>query len=344
MSETFANDRLSALESALLEAVDADFYVFTYGPIPSDVSAGLHYATVGWKDGRDPNPWFSSEKYLAAVPEARDDGPALFHFLSSGQFNGQVANPSEHAPAFFARPATRSAAPRPPVVRRSERREGWPLQSEARNVGAVDGREIAVPSVLFDDVYYSRLVIERGLSPIASDETPFAHWLRVGAALRIVPTNRFHEEYYRAAYADIGSSDIWGFTHYVRHGGSEGRHPTPWFDPRWYRANAATLTPDDDAYVAFLSSGANAGLTSTAPLDAYLERHDGAMTLAAYDELVEATAPHSSALTGENAGVLLALFLSEWHRRKLETDCLALLSAYLRDGVARDDYTGPAIR
>ncbi|HTA37426.1 MAG TPA: glycosyltransferase family 4 protein [Candidatus Acidoferrales bacterium] len=327
MSETFARESLSALESALLEAVDADFYVFTYGPIPTDVSAGLHYATVGWRDGRDPNPWFSAAKYLADVPEARG-GPPLFHYLSSGQFNGRVAAPSEHGPAYYARPARRSAHRRPPAGSRSASPEAGK-------------REIAVPSELFDDALYSRLVVERGLPPIERGEDPFAHWLRIGAELRIVPTYRFHEDYYRAAYTDIGNSDLWGFMHYVSHGASEGRRPTPWFDPGWYRAQAATLEPDADAYVAFLSSGANAGIAPSPALENYLHRHDGAMTIAAYDDLAEATAPFSYALTGENAGMLTALFLPEWHRGTSGADCLALLGAYLRDGIASDVSPGP---
>ena len=53
-----------------------------------------HYAAHGWREGRDPSPWFSNGKYLDAYPDVREAGmDPLLHYLTVGAGQGRVAFP-----------------------------------------------------------------------------------------------------------------------------------------------------------------------------------------------------------------------------------------------------------
>jgi hypothetical protein len=75
------------------DAFDRDFYCDAY----ADVAAGrldpvIHYMVAGWREGRDPAPWFSTSAYLARRPEAAQDGTnPFFHYLTVGR--GRSARP-----------------------------------------------------------------------------------------------------------------------------------------------------------------------------------------------------------------------------------------------------------
>jgi hypothetical protein len=93
-------DLLGALEATLGEAVNPDFYRYVYGDPGADITAAAHYATVGWKEGRDPNPWFSTRHYLNAYADVAAAGYVpLFHFIERGAAEGKSAIPSVHAAA-----------------------------------------------------------------------------------------------------------------------------------------------------------------------------------------------------------------------------------------------------
>jgi hypothetical protein len=56
----------------------------------ANVSAIEHYRTWGWRQGRDPTPWFDVRFYLATNPDVRlADVEPLAHYLSSGKFEGR---------------------------------------------------------------------------------------------------------------------------------------------------------------------------------------------------------------------------------------------------------------
>ncbi len=95
---------LASLDEALASAIDEDFYLYTYGELPPGISASSHYAAVGWREGHDPNPWFSTQAYLDDNPDVAAAGMVpLFHFLEHGAGEGRVVNPSSFAPAYFSR-------------------------------------------------------------------------------------------------------------------------------------------------------------------------------------------------------------------------------------------------
>jgi hypothetical protein len=74
---------------------DRDWYLETY----SDVAANRldpmrHYLELGWREGRDPSPAFSSKLYLKDNPDvARQEVNPLLHYIRFGQFEGRKVRP-----------------------------------------------------------------------------------------------------------------------------------------------------------------------------------------------------------------------------------------------------------
>ena len=72
-------------------AVDGAFYRAVY---PDVAGAGLdpvsHYVENGWREGRDPAPWFSTRAYLDADPRLAKAGwNPLHHYLTAGRREGR---------------------------------------------------------------------------------------------------------------------------------------------------------------------------------------------------------------------------------------------------------------
>ena len=72
-------------------AVDADFYKQTNPGLGlADVDPVLHYGEAGWREGRDPAPWFSTRDYLARYADVADAGAnPLVHYLTAGYREGR---------------------------------------------------------------------------------------------------------------------------------------------------------------------------------------------------------------------------------------------------------------
>jgi glycosyltransferase involved in cell wall biosynthesis/predicted O-methyltransferase YrrM len=83
------------------------------------------------------------------------------------------------------------------------------------------------PGPLFNaEIYRARAAAAR-LPPLAPGQNAVLHWLIHGQAARIVPTDRFSEDFYRKTNPDIAAAPIWGFAHFIQHGLYEGRLPAP---------------------------------------------------------------------------------------------------------------------
>ena len=88
---------------ALATAFDPVFYRTVYDDI-ARVGADpfLHYVETGWREGRDPAPWFSVSAYLERYPEA-DGGDPFAHYLLRGWSEGCEPSPSRHRERFLER-------------------------------------------------------------------------------------------------------------------------------------------------------------------------------------------------------------------------------------------------
>jgi glycosyltransferase involved in cell wall biosynthesis len=81
------------------------------------------------------------------------------------------------------------------------------------------------PGPLFDSDLYQKRAAAANLLPQELGESSIMHWLRHGVPARIVPTERFNDEFYLANNADLRGAQVWGFAHYIEHGFHEGRVP-----------------------------------------------------------------------------------------------------------------------
>lgn len=78
---------------------DAEFYL-SKNPVPSPskiVNPWLHYLTVGWREGFDPSPNFSTNGYLNANPDVQNSGiNPLLHFAVYGRIENRYAPAHNH--------------------------------------------------------------------------------------------------------------------------------------------------------------------------------------------------------------------------------------------------------
>lgn len=91
-------------------------------------------------------------------------------------------------------------------------------------------RAIIEASGLFDPQWYA--ITYRGM--IAEQESPFEHFMRVGADLLCRPNPLFDVSYY-SKQADITSGGVNPLSHYIRQGSEQNLSPHPLFDSYWYR-------------------------------------------------------------------------------------------------------------
>lgn len=75
---------------------DIAYYLARYGDILDleEVDPVAHYMRAGWREGRDPTPWFGTKAYLSRHPElAEGDENPFYHYLTKGRKAGDLAAP-----------------------------------------------------------------------------------------------------------------------------------------------------------------------------------------------------------------------------------------------------------
>lgn len=96
---TRASDQIFDVVS-IIDHFDAEFYANTYPDVANAQDLACHYASQGWREGRDPAPWFCVKAYLATYPDVAQAGIDPFaHFLLHGQSEGREALPVEGSDA-----------------------------------------------------------------------------------------------------------------------------------------------------------------------------------------------------------------------------------------------------
>ncbi|MFM8754251.1 MAG: hypothetical protein ACKODL_06105, partial [Phenylobacterium sp.] len=86
---------------ALAAAFDPVFYRTVYDDVArAGADPFLHYAETGWREGRDPAPWFSTSAYLEQRPDVAGLDP-FAHYLRRGWREGVAPSPSRHRERFL---------------------------------------------------------------------------------------------------------------------------------------------------------------------------------------------------------------------------------------------------
>jgi hypothetical protein len=201
----------------LAAAFDPDFYRAIYVDITPEIDALEHYRTQGWREARDPVPWFSVTDYLADNPDvaARKIEP-LCHFLTVGRRQGRDVAPSRHEIAYLervawtpphwgqmtfgARPAAKVEAPAPAICPETAR---------------------AAVAAAFDPAFYLAVNPDVATSGMA----PLEHFLATGWREGRDPCAAFSVQDYLENNPDVAQSGLNPFAHYLIAGRAEGRRP-----------------------------------------------------------------------------------------------------------------------
>lgn len=211
-----------------------------------------HYLNAGWKLGYDPGPGFSTEHYLAQVPElAGGDRSPLEHWAEEGRL--RHVSVSAESPALAARRLRHgfwndqlrallggAGLDLGPVGQRPEAatadliigmfsashyRRRHPAGADEGDLAALTRYLIhdlprgEAPGPLFDAGHYLSELAARGMPPPAG--APFSDWLTRGYAAGISPHPAFVADEYRKLNPDVPEDDV--LDHWIGHGLSENR-------------------------------------------------------------------------------------------------------------------------
>ena len=200
----------TAVDGAFYRAVNPDLAGSGLDPIG-------HYAASGWREGRDPAPWFSTAAYVRAYPEVVKAGwNPLHHYLVVGRREGRDVARSTLADDYLLRRARRGEAP------------AWSFEAligegQAADVVAEEAqvrhRERGLAAQEFDAAFY--LAANVDVAKMGAD--PLDHFLASGWREGRDPNPTFSVKDYLESYPDIAAADINPFIHFLRAGRAEGR-------------------------------------------------------------------------------------------------------------------------
>jgi hypothetical protein len=202
-----------------IDFFDEDFYLKHY---PEIVESGLgaydYYMAIGWVQGHDPSPDFSTSEYLKAHTDvAKANINPLQHYIERGIGEGRTISASVHAAK--------------PVLYRDE-------------IGRASYDKAY--GEIFDEVFYLANY------PDAADGNgrPLEHYLSIGWLKDYDPSPEFSTADYLAANPDVARAGINPLKHYIENGRAEGRllKPAP-IDASSQEIPAARYNPEDYAGV-----------------------------------------------------------------------------------------------
>jgi len=205
----------TAVDGAFYRAINPDLDAAGVDPI-------RHYMQSGWREGRDPAPWFSTAAYMKAYPEVAKAGwNPLHHYLSLGRREGREIARSVWADDYLIARARRGLEP----AWSFEALLGGPSANAAAQADVVTRdaaerrRERELAEAEFDAAYYASAnpdVMEAGADPLD-------HFLNVGWREGRDPNTAFSVKDYLETYPDIAQAALNPFLHYLASGRAEGR-------------------------------------------------------------------------------------------------------------------------
>ena len=236
---------------------DGDYYrennpdVDAFGIDPTE-----HFASIGWREGRNPNTWFDTISYIENNPDvaALGNNP-LLHYANYGREEGRLpVGPRQAVLATGLFDAAFYLDTYPDIAQ---------TQTDPATHFATEGwREGRNPNSFFNTEFY----ISQNPDVEAAEINPLIHYALIGAAegrsplppahlVTTIPhgdealscddarlaqevqdSGIFDEDFYRANNPDVAALGISLALHFAHHGWREGRKPHPDFDPALYLA------------------------------------------------------------------------------------------------------------
>ena len=149
----------------------------------------IHYLRQGAAEGRDPNPLFDTDWYMAQYPDVAAAGVnPLVHYMAHGAAEGRDPNPLFDTDWYMAQYPDVAAAGVNPLVHYMAH-------------GAAEGRD---PSPLFD----ADLYIAQYPDVAAAGDNPLAHYLALGAAER--GDTSTSNDHFPLSYFEVGGRHFLG--------------------------------------------------------------------------------------------------------------------------------------
>ncbi len=216
--------------------VDDLFYLANYKDVlAAGQDADTHYATYGWKEGRDPNALFSTTGYLAANPTVRASGQKpLDHYDATGWKEGRDPSAAFDNELYLARNPDVKAAGIDPLKHYIEYGQG-----EGRQIYDAIGKtaDLAVHPG-FDAEYYllSNPDVARAAIAAGGDSSVYAyqHYQTYGWKEGPQPERGVRHQGLPDRLCDVKEAGIDPLMHYDQYGWKEGRDPSKGFDSTAY--------------------------------------------------------------------------------------------------------------
>jgi len=201
-------------------AIDQAFYR-TVNPDLDEpgLDVARHYLEQGWREGRDPAPWFSVRGYLERHPDVAAGGlEPLLHFLRHGAPESREIFPSAQAALFRSRVGETPWTYVPSAPGSDEPRAEAPQIPREPLYAEAD--RLLVESE-FDEQFYAETnsdVLRAGVSLV---EHFLVHGWREGRD----PAPWFSVREYLQDNLDVARAGVDPFAHYIAAGRAEGRAP-----------------------------------------------------------------------------------------------------------------------
>lgn len=223
--------------------VDGAFYRAQYADVAaSGIDPATHYDRYGWREGRDPDAYFSTIGYRAANADVRAAGlDPLTHYDAYGWREGRDPSAAFDNELYLARNPDVAAAGTDPLTHylqfgRAEGRPAYAATGRAADLATHPG---------FDAAYYllNNADVARAAIAAGGDSFAFAyqHYRTNGWHEGRNPDAVFDVAGYLAAYGDVRAAGIDPLAHYESYGWREGRDPSAAFDTHAYLAQYADV-------------------------------------------------------------------------------------------------------
>ena len=166
----------------------------------------LHFIEVGWREGKDPNPYFSTAYYMKNYPESIKPGTnPLTHYLNKGWHERKNPNVFFDSAGYLLQ--------YPDVAR-----AGINPLTHYINFGTHEGRRL---NRFFDPEFYRNNYCNADFSLVDI----FLHYEEVGKIKNYRPWALFDPDYYADTYPEYSETNKFPLSHYKKTGVYKGYYP-----------------------------------------------------------------------------------------------------------------------
>ena len=256
----------------IAELFDANYYIKHYSVPPETLLTALeYYIHHGWKEGHNPNDWFSTSGYLNRYPDVKNALICpLLHYCIYGKAEGrathdlnleeesEIASPGFEVVSAIGEsfdsayykstyPDIRDASIDPLIHYLVY---GWKEGRNPNSWFSNDGYLNRYPDVKSSSinplVHYIMYGQAEGrdfssFDTISTEEGIYAKYKE-----QMIKDKIFDEAFYYVSNPDVAAAQLDAFTHFMHHGWLEDRDPSPYFSLSYYKRTTPGLSEDQN--------------------------------------------------------------------------------------------------